>query len=61
MVKFYYRHTASNKYPFINISYKSAFAFCNWQQQQIQAENPNYEITISLHKKRTMDIGGPCQ
>lgn len=49
--KYYYRHPAYNNYPVVNISYEGAVEYCRWLQQQLQTDNPNYEIEVRLPDK----------
>jgi len=51
MVEYYYRHPAYNNYPAVNIPYEGAVKYCDWLQQKLQKDNPDYEIEIKLPEK----------
>lgn len=50
-VEYYYRHPAYNNYPVVNITYQGATKYCEWLQQKIQQDNPDFEIEVRLPEK----------
>jgi len=44
----YFTHAAYNNYPVVNIKYEGALKYCEWIQQKIQKDNPNFIITVKL-------------
>jgi formylglycine-generating enzyme required for sulfatase activity len=44
----YFTHPAYNYYPVVNLRYQGALKYCEWLQQKIQKDNPNFFITIKL-------------
>jgi len=51
-VKYYYSHGAYNNYPVVNISYEGAIKYCEWLQQKIQRDNPEFDIEVKLPTKK---------
>jgi formylglycine-generating enzyme required for sulfatase activity len=48
MMEYYFRHPAYNNYPVVNISYEGATRYCEWLQQKIQQNNPDFEVEVQL-------------
>jgi sulfatase modifying factor 1 len=44
----YFNHPAYNKYPVVNISYEGALKYCEWLQQKIQKDNPDFMVNVKL-------------
>jgi len=48
VVEYYYRHPAYNNYPMVNVSYEGATKYCEWLQQKIQKDNPDFSIEVKI-------------
>lgn len=48
LADYYFNHPAYKDYPVVNISYEGALLYCAWLEQQLQKENPGYEIHAGL-------------
>lgn len=52
MVTYYYSHPAYNNYPVVNISYNGATKYCEWLQQKIQKDNPEFTIEVKIPSRQ---------
>ena len=52
MIKYYYNHPTYNNYPVVNISIDGATKYCEWLQQKIQKDNPEFTIEIKIPSKQ---------
>lgn len=52
MVEYYYRHPGYNDYPMSNVSYDGATKYCEWLQQKIQKDNPNFIVEVKIPTRR---------